>query len=82
MENQETRVTVSFERKKSDGNYGTGGCMVIWTQVPVGASKEEIAALAQTSDDCLEVLKPLVLAGVTKKANDQNGIDDREPHKV
>ena len=67
IEQKSPTVTVSFERKISDGNYGSGGAMVIWAQVPVGASQGEIEALAQTSNDCLEVLKNLVLTGVRKK---------------
>lgn len=66
-ESGEPKVTVVFERKKSDGNYGSGACTIIWSQVPVGADESLIEALARTSEDVTAVVRRLALEGVREK---------------
>jgi hypothetical protein len=64
----EPTVTVIFERKKSDGNYGSGSCTIMLCGVPIGASQELLEAMAKTADDATAVARRLALAGVKDHA--------------
>jgi len=58
------RISMSVDRKINLGNYESGSVFLSLTNVPVGASREEIEAALVTSKITFDVLKDAVNARV------------------
>lgn len=54
------KVNLSLERKVNLGNYESGGVFISISNVPVGATEEEIAAAMDTGQIVFDVLRVAV----------------------